>query len=280
MSTGLAEASAIADEALAEGVPRWDVIAVRYGTRMTTRAECYHGYEQLGEPDGPLRMDYYFWLLRGEAGTILVDCGFDTAVGTRRGRTTVCPPLEALARLGISPEAIDLLVITHMHYDHIGQLAGFPGTAWLVPEREVTFWTGPGLSEEHAGPIERDEIDQVAAAVAAGQARLLDGGSIIAPGVGAVLVGGHSPGQISLVVNGVEGPVLLASDAVHYYEELERELPFEIFVDLEEMVAGYGLLRELAERTGAVVVPGHDPAVVDRFPPVSDALAGVALRLA
>ena len=73
--------------------------------------------------------------------------------------------------------------------------------------------------------------------------------------------------------------MLLASDAVHYYEELERRLPFEIYVDLAEMVAGYGLLGELAESTGAVLVPGHDPLVTERFPPVSPAPAGVALRL-
>ena len=279
MTTGLDEALAIAGEALAVGAPQWDVVAVRYGTRMTTRAECYHGYEELGEPDGPLGMDYFFWLLRGEAGTILVDCGFDTDVGTRRGRTTVCPPLEALARLDVTPDALDLIVITHLHYDHIGQLGGFPDTEWLVPERELAFWTRPDLSKEHAGPIERDEIDRVAAAVAAGQARL-DGGAIITPGVGAILVGGHSPGQLALVVNGTGGPVLLTSDAVHYYEELERRLPFELFVDLEEMVAGYALLETLAERTGAVLVPGHDPEVTERFPPVSEALAGIALRLA
>ena len=98
---------------------------------------------------------------------------------------------------------------------------------------------------------------------------------MIAPGVGAIVVGGHAPGQISLVVNGAERPVLLASDAVHYYEEAERGLPFEIYVDLEEMVAGYGLLRELCAQTGAVLVPGHDPEVTERFP--SD--DGVVLRL-
>lgn len=280
MTSTLADATAIAEEALAKGAARWEVVAVRYGTRMTSRSECYHEYEQLGEPDAPLRMDYFFWLLRGEAGTILVDCGFDTDVGTRRGRTTLCPPLEALARLGVTPHAIDLFVITHLHYDHIGNLGGFPDSELLVPARELDFWTGSGATAEYAGPIESDEIERVAAAVAAGRVRLLDGGGIIAPGVGAVLVGGHSPGQISLVVNGTDGPVLLASDAVHYYEELERRLPFAIYVDLDEMVSGYGLLESLAERTGAVLVPGHDPAVAELFPPVSDELAGVALRLA
>jgi glyoxylase-like metal-dependent hydrolase (beta-lactamase superfamily II) len=225
-------------------------------------------------------MDYYFWLLRGEASTILVDTGFARDVGERRGRTTVCPPVEALARLGVTPGTVDSIVVTHMHYDHIGNVDAFPGTQLLVPSRELSFWTGPGRTGEHAGPIESEEVDRVAAAVAAGKARLLERGEIVAPGVGAVLVGGHSPGQTALIVRGTAGPVLLASDAVHYYEEYERELPFEIYVDLDEMVAGYGLLRELAEHTGAVLVPGHDPGVVERFRPVSDELAGVAVRLA
>jgi glyoxylase-like metal-dependent hydrolase (beta-lactamase superfamily II) len=94
------------------------------------------------------------------------------------------------------------------------------------------------------------------------------------PGVGAILVGGHSPGQLSLIVKTRGAPVLLASDAVHYYEEYERALPFEIYVDLDEMVGGYGLLRRVAEQTNAVLVPGHDPEVCERFP-----AAGVALRL-
>ena len=69
-----------------------------------------------------------------------------------------------------------------------------------------------------------------------------------------------------LVVEAAGGPVILASDATHYYEEVELERPFEVLVDLEEMYEGYATLRELAARPGAVLVPGHDPAVCRRFP--------------
>ena len=59
MITSLADALEIARDALGEG-PRWDVVAVRYGTRMTTRSAVYARYDELGEADAPLRMDYYF----------------------------------------------------------------------------------------------------------------------------------------------------------------------------------------------------------------------------
>jgi glyoxylase-like metal-dependent hydrolase (beta-lactamase superfamily II) len=274
------EALAVAGEALASDAPAWEVDAVRYGTRMTTRAECYANYEALGEPDAPLRMDYFFWLLRGDEGTILVDSGFDPEVGERRGRTTICPPLEALERLGVAPADVPLALLTHLHYDHTGNLRHLPEARFVVAASEVAFWTGPGSEGEQAGPIERDEIAVVATAAACGRARLLTRSEVVAPGVGAILVGGHSPGQLSLIVKTADAPVLLASDAVHYYEEYERELPFEISVDLDEMIGGYGLLRRVAEATNAVLVPGHDPEVCERFPNVPGDLDGVALRLA
>jgi len=277
--TSLDEAVAIADEALAEEAPSWEVLAVRYGTRMTTRASVYLDYERTGEPDRPLQMDYFFWLLRGEAGTILVDCGFHPEVGARRGRTTLVEPLDALDRLGVDGNALERIVVTHLHYDHIGQLDAFPNAQLIVQRRDLDFWTAPELADEHAELIEANEVGHVSKLVEAGRARVLDGAAMLAPGVGAILVGGHSPGQQSLVVKGERGAVLLASDAVHYYEELERRLPFTILVDLDEMVRGYETLEALAELTGAALVPGHDPAVVDRFPPVSDELAGIALRL-
>lgn len=266
-------ALAVAAEALAADAPAWEVLAVRYGTRMTTRAECYANYEALGEPDAPLRMDYFFWLLRSATGTILVDSGFDPVVGQRRGRTTIRPPLQALEQLGVEPAEVPLVVLTHLHYDHTGNLRHVPAAELVVAGAELDFWTGSGSTDDR-GPIEPAEIAVVAAAASAGRARRVDGSELVSPGVGAILVGGHSPGQLSLIVKTGAHPVLLASDAVHYYEEFERGLAFEIYVDLDEMVRGYGLLRRVAEETSAVLVPGHDPEVCERFP-----AAGVALRL-
>jgi glyoxylase-like metal-dependent hydrolase (beta-lactamase superfamily II) len=61
------------------------------------------------------------------------------------------------------------------------------------------------------------------------------------------------------------GPVILASDAVHYYEELERDRPFATVANLAEMYAAFDQIRELGTEPGARVVAGHDPLVAERF---------------
>jgi glyoxylase-like metal-dependent hydrolase (beta-lactamase superfamily II) len=65
-------------------------------------------------------------------------------------------------------------------------------------------------------------------------------------------------------VSTAAGPVVLASDAVHYYEELERDRPFSTVASLADMYAAFDQIRDLA-RDGALVVAGHDPLVADLF---------------
>jgi glyoxylase-like metal-dependent hydrolase (beta-lactamase superfamily II) len=196
-----------------------EVLAVRYGTLRATKGELFHACAS----DAPYSLDYFFWVLRYDDATVLVDTGFDPAVAARRGRTCLCPPLEALARLGV--DGVERVVITHFHYDHVGNAPAFPEAELLA--RATTF----------------------------------AGGDEVAPGVAALALPGHTPGQVGLLVESADGPVLLASDAVHFYEELERRRPFWVFTDLEQMRASYDVLEAACERTGAVMVPGHDPQV-------------------
>jgi hypothetical protein len=72
--------------------------------------------------------------------------------------------------------------------------------------------------------------------------------------------------------------VVLASDATHYYENIEATRPFSIVFDVPAMIGGYDVLRSLAG-PGGVIVPGHDPMVFERHPPADPALSGVAVRL-
>jgi glyoxylase-like metal-dependent hydrolase (beta-lactamase superfamily II) len=102
----------------------------------------------------------------------------------------------------------------------------------------------------------------------------------IAPGLTAVEVGGHSPGQQILLVDTAAGRLVLTSDAVHLYEELEQARPFGVLADLEEMYLGFETIKRLGAQPGTTVVPGHDPEVTRRFPAVAGVPEGVALQLA
>jgi glyoxylase-like metal-dependent hydrolase (beta-lactamase superfamily II) len=258
-----------------------EVLAVRYGTLPSLKSHLFYRYEAYREPDAEQSLDYFFWVLRGGDRTLVIDTGFDPAVGRRRGRTCLCSPREALGRLGIDPQSVAQVMITHFHYDHIGNLDAFPNAELIVPERELQFWTGPSAERpQFAEHVEPAEIARIEEAHRRGRVRTLAGQASVAPGVTAITVGGHSPGQQVLLVEDARGPVVLASDAVHLYEEFERDRPFAVIANLEEMYGAYDLVRRLCEESRAVLVPGHDPAVISRFPGLGGDAEGIAVRVA
>jgi glyoxylase-like metal-dependent hydrolase (beta-lactamase superfamily II) len=258
-----------------------EVLAVRYGTVMTTRSGTFDHYEQYGEADAPLRMDYFFWVIRSATSTVLVDTGFGAEVGRRRGRTCLIDPVDALAGLGISPGDVDHIVVSHFHYDHIGNLAAFPTAVLTVARTELSFWTDPHTPPGAAcgALVEQAEIACLTAAVRQGRVQIVEAGDAeVVPGVRVRLVGGHTPGQLVTSVQGDRGRVVLASDAVHFDEEMRLDRPHRLVHDEPAMRAAYAWLRAQQD-AGALVIAGHDPAVMDRFPVIAPLGAGSAVRL-
>ena len=245
---------------------QYEVLAVRYGTRQASAAEVFLNYHAYREPDRPLRMDYFFWVARSPARTVVVDTGFSPAGGAARGRTMLMDTMSALRAAGTAPENVAQVVLTHAHYDHIGGLPAFTETAAevVMTRAEYDFWTGPmGRRGQFAHTTEASELDHLRELRAAGRLTLAGPAHQIAPGIELIQVGGHTPGQAIVTVATAGGPVILASDAVHYYEELERDRPFSIVASLADMYAAFDQIRGLA--AGARVVAGHDPLVAERF---------------
>jgi glyoxylase-like metal-dependent hydrolase (beta-lactamase superfamily II) len=250
----------------------YEVLAVRYGTRTATKAESYLNYHLYGEPDVEVAMDYFFWVVRGAGRTLVVDTGFDPDVGARRGRTLLVDPVRALAALGVDAAAVDQVVVTHAHYDHIGNLHRFPNAEIVIARSEYEFWTGPYAGRlQLAHTTEPAELAQLSAVRDEGRLRLVEGTVDLQPGIELVVVGGHTPGQLVAQVavrgtGGAPGAAVLATDALHFYEELERDRPFFVVADLVAMYRGFDVLREMSEDPGRLLVAGHDAAVPQRFP--------------
>jgi glyoxylase-like metal-dependent hydrolase (beta-lactamase superfamily II) len=246
---------------------QYEVLAVRYGTRLASAAEVFLNYHAYHEPDRPLGMDYFFWVARNPARTVVIDTGFSPAAGAARGRTMLMDTVPALRAAGTAPDEVAQVVLTHAHYDHIGGLRAFTGTACevIMTRDEYDFWTGPmGRRGQFAHTTEASELGYLSELREAGRLTLAGQSHIIAPGIELTQVGGHTPGQAVVTVAAAGGPVVLASDAVHYYEELERDRPFSTVANLADMYAAFDQIREMGEG-GARVVAGHDPLVAERF---------------
>jgi glyoxylase-like metal-dependent hydrolase (beta-lactamase superfamily II) len=180
-----------------------------------------------------------------------------------------------LPGLGIAPEEVTAIVITHAHWDHTGNIHQFPNAQLVMTEAEYAFWTSPMAARTHfAAHSEPQEIALLRRAREEDRLTLFTWQHALAPGIELLEVGGHTPGQlIASVATPEGGTAVLASDALHFYEEVERDRPFAILADLPAMYRAYDTLAQLATQPGTHLVAGHDPEVRARFAPYAPASA-------
>lgn len=208
--------------------------------------------------------------------TILVDLGFDVEEGARRGRTIERPPRDGLTMLGVRAEAIADVIVTHLHYDHAGTLDHFPAARFHLREAELAYTTGRCTSyAELRRPYSVDHVCGMARRVFEGRVAFHDGE--IAPGVTLHRIGVHAKGIQCVRVATARGPVVLAADTAHYYENFLDYRTFLVVHDVEATLRGYDRLRVLADAVERIV-PSHDPLVMERYPAPAPRLKGVRVR--
>jgi glyoxylase-like metal-dependent hydrolase (beta-lactamase superfamily II) len=244
------------------------IYVIRYAERAALRQD--HFYGAIDRPTDPMPISYFVWLIVNGDSAILVDTGFTAATAALHGREYVISPRAAVKAVGIDPDALSSVVLTHIHYDHAGCVADFPAATFVLQEREVAYWTG-----RHAAPIARElgmshlvlaeDVGFVVAANFEGRVQWVDGVATLAPGVTVHRVGGHTPGMQVVRVETSIGPVVLASDAAHFYENIETNRPFAVLDSVPGALDAFLAVRGLTTAS-ELVVPGHDPAVLERFP--------------
>lgn len=265
----------------ATGIPAvtadsFEIHAIRYAQLARRSPANFIGGDG-HDVDMPLY--YYVWVIRDGTRTVVVDTGFGAAMATRRGRLITRPVAEGLHALGVEPESVRDVVITHLHYDHAGNLDLFPAATFHLQDREMAFATGRCMGHglfSHA--YEADDVTAMVRRVFDRRVRFHDGAGEVLPGVELHLLGGHTRGLQVVRVRTRRGWVVLASDASHFYAHVEQDRAFPIVHDLEALLEGYRTLRRLSE-SGRHIVPGHDPLVLARYPASAPGLEGWIARL-
>jgi glyoxylase-like metal-dependent hydrolase (beta-lactamase superfamily II) len=250
------------------GAPVLQVYAIRYATLRNFKVAAL-----IKGADDSRRIDLAMmvWLIRGGGKNILVDSGFyrkqlfggwDIAGYVR--------PDEAVRAAGVKPEEITDVIVTHAHWDHADGADLFPNaTIWLQKEEyryyTVDAWQPGG---KHGG-IDRDDVAFFLRANMDGRLRLVDGDKEILPGVRVYIGGRHTFASQYVAVDAKPGPIVIASDNVYLYENLDKHLPIAQTFDEASNLAAQDKMRQLV-RDLRFVVPGHDPDVLKRFPKVTD----------
>jgi glyoxylase-like metal-dependent hydrolase (beta-lactamase superfamily II) len=256
--------------------PQYEIYAIKYAHHARRASENFIG----GDPhDGPMPLDYFVWLVRGAGREIVVDTGFSAAMAAKRQRDHIRCPTEGLKLLGADAKSVKDVVITHLHYDHVGNFDLFPAAMLHLQDLEMNYATGRHMAQPvFQGAFEVEDVVGMVRRVYAGRVCFHDGDAEIAPGVSVHLIGGHTMGLQVVRVATRRGWVVLASDASHFYANMEQARPFPIVFSVADMVEGYRRLRELADSPGHII-PGHDPLVLERYPAPAEGLNGIVARL-
>jgi glyoxylase-like metal-dependent hydrolase (beta-lactamase superfamily II) len=259
-------------------LPHHEIIAFKFASSPVRQA--WQNYLQPDPDQAAQSLDFLFFAIRDGDKVVLVDTGFSSAAGRRKGLEVDRAPTECLREVGIAPSDIGHVIVSHLHWDHAGCLEEFEGATFHLQQEELAFATGPCMCE----PLLRRPFDaeDVAAAVRllyAGRLRLHEGEATIAPGITLHRIAGHTRGLQAVRVSTARGWVVLACDGAHLWQNLRRRNPFPVLVDVEEVLRGYDTLQALADGADHII-PGHDPLVVQRFPAVPGAHSAVFVHLA
>ncbi len=255
----------------------YEVYAIRYARHGGRRAsENFIGGD---EHDGPMPLDYFVWAIRCPTRSFVVDSGFDAASALTRRREFIRCPGDGLRMIGIDPAQVRDVIVTHMHYDHIGNPELFPRATYHLQDAEMQYCTGRCMCHSTISAVyDVETVTAMVRKVYDRRVQFCDGAAELAPGVSVHRVGGHTRGLQVIRVFTRRGWMVLASDASHLYANMRQSRPFPVVDSLPDMLQGYETMRRLADVPDNIV-PGHDPLVMSQYPSPRSDLDGAVVRL-
>jgi glyoxylase-like metal-dependent hydrolase (beta-lactamase superfamily II) len=212
------------------------------------------------------------WLVKGNGKNILVDSGFYRDQFFKQWKVKdFVKPSEAIAQVGLKPEDITDVIITHMHWDHADGMDLFPKAKIWIQKDEYTYYTGEAWQQRRThGGIDPDDVLAIVKLNMDGRVGLVNGDAQeIIPGITCYTGGKHTWQSQYVSVDTKAGKVVLASDNMYLYENLDKHVPIAATLDADSNLRAQDRMKQIAANP-KLIIPGHDPAVFERFPKVAE----------
>jgi glyoxylase-like metal-dependent hydrolase (beta-lactamase superfamily II) len=218
------------------------------------------------------------WLIKGPGRrNILVDTGcYHENVVKGKGITNLIKASEAIAKLGLSATDITDVIITHMHWDHADGMDLFPNAKIWIQKDEYTYYTGAAWQPGgKSGGIEPVDVLTLVKLNTEHKVNLVDGDDReIIDGIKVYTGGRHTYASQYVSVRTASGTVVIASDNMYLYENLEKHAPIAQTFDPDSNLRAQDRMKQMASRPD-LIVPGHDPAVFIKFPKPGNGVARI-----
>ena len=255
--------------------PTYEVYAISYGVIPDFPVS---GLVAGADPSRKLDIQMMVWLLKGPNGAnILVDSGFYRDKFFKQWKVKgFIKPSEALARVGLKPEDITDLIITHMHWDHADGMDLFPKARVWIQQEEYSYYTSEAWQPKgNHGGVDQDDVMALVKLNTEGRVRLVKGDDQeVAGGIKVYTGGRHTYASQYVGVNTKGGTIVIASDNCYLYENLDKHAPVAQTWDAASNLKAQDRMKQLASNS-RLIVPGHDPSVFTRFPAPGNGVAKI-----
>jgi glyoxylase-like metal-dependent hydrolase (beta-lactamase superfamily II) len=267
--------AALHSTARSQNNPVYEVYAISYGVIPDFRVSSL-----VAGADRSRKLDIQMmvWLLKGSDGrNILVDAGFYRDKFFKQWTVKdFMKPSEAVAKLGVKPEEISDIIITHMHWDHADGMDLFPKARIWLQKDEYVYYTGEAWQAQSThGGIDPDDVLALVKLNLEGRVKLVNGDDQEPiSGIRCYTGGKHTYASQFVGVKTKAGTVIIASDNMYLYENLDKRAPIAQTLDADSNLKAQDRMKQLASNP-RLIVPGHDPAIFTRFPKPGNGVAKI-----
>lgn len=202
------------------------------------------------------------FLIEGE-NKIIIDTSFESVERTLKiHKQKVLRDKEQelqniFKEINLNPKEVEIVIFTHLHYDHCGNNHLFPNARFIVQRKELRYAFVPLHGEETAyfSPLIGEKPSFFGT-----KFEIIEGDKEICKGIRVIFTPGHTPGSQSILVDTEKGVYCIAGDLVLFYENIEKNIPVGALSSRIDWFSSIEKIKKIAD----YIIPAHDPKIFEK----------------